>query len=210
GGVLTYMVAAGSVGRTNHVNQVQAFYVTQAGIEYAVKRVYDQQIETVDPPGISFAGGSFTVVRDGRTLIVTGTVGNAERIYSVDSPTEADCTLIDTTQVNLGQNDTVIQQIHFRKICLVLTTVAQMQFTWVNDNGERLTDIRIENSNVYTNPIGAPSGTLLEIVDYALTNPNIHVMNRAKFDSDMSGKTVTLSFIMGDGSTKTVTFDTED
>lgn len=210
GGVLTYLVAAGSVGRMHHVSQVQAFYVTQAGIEYAVKKVYDGQNEIVDPPGLNFADGVFTISRAGRTLTITSTVGDAVRVHSVDSPTEADCTVIDTSQVNLGANDTRIQQIHFNKICLATVTITQMQFSWVPDGGERLTDIRIESSTVYTNPLGAPSGTLLEITDYVLNNPNTHVINQVQFDSDMSSKTVTLSFIMGDNSTKTVTFETED
>lgn len=210
GGVLTYLVAAGSVGRMHHVSGLQALYVTQAGIEWAVKRVYDQQNEIVGPPGIAFAGGNFTVERDGRTLTITGTVGDAVRVHSVDSPTEADCTDIDTSHVNLGANDTRIQQVQFSKICLATTTIVQWQLSWVPDNGERLTEIRVENSTLYTNPAGAPSGTLLETVDYTLTNPNTNVVNRIDFDSNMEDKEVTLSFIMADNSVKTVTFETED
>lgn len=210
GGVLTYMVAAGSVGRMNHVSQLQALYVTQAGIEWAVKRVYDQQNEIVDPPGISFANGTFTVARSGRTLTVTGTVGNAVRAHRVDSPTEADCTDIDTSNVNLGANDTRIQQIQFRKICLTTTTIVQMQLSWLPNNGERLTEIRIESTTVYTNPAGATSGTLLETADYVMTGPNTNVINRIQFNADMEDKDVTLSFIMADSSVKTVTFETED
>lgn len=210
GAVLTYLVAAGSVGRMHHVSQEQALYVTQAGIEWAVKRVYDQQSEIAAPPGISFAGGAFTVERDGRTLTITGTVGDAVRAHSVDSPTEADCTEIDTSNVNLGANDTRIQQIQFRKICLTTTTIVQWQLSWTPDNGERLTEIRVENLTLYTNPLGATSGTLLETTDYVMTNPNTNVINRIQFDSNMENKEVTLSFIMADTSVKTVTFETED
>ena len=39
GAVLTYMVAAGSVDRGNHLSSAQAFYVTQAGMEYGIKRI---------------------------------------------------------------------------------------------------------------------------------------------------------------------------
>lgn len=210
GAVLTYLVAAGSVGRMNHVSQLQALYVVQAGIEYAVKRVYDQQNEIVNPPGISFTNGTFTVARAGRTLTITGTVGEAVRVHRVDSPTEADCILIDTSNINLTHSGERITQVNFRKICLATITIAQMQLSWLPNNGERLNEIRIESQTVYTNPLGAPSGTLLETVDYSMTNPNNNVINWFEFDSDMEDKNVTLSFIMGDGTTKTVTFETED
>lgn len=210
GAVLTYLVAAGSVGRMNHVSQVQALYVTQAGIEYAIKRVYDQQNEIVNPPGITFGNGFFTVSRSGQTLTITGTVGDAVRVYSVDSPTEADCTQINTNNVNLTTNDTRITQVDFRKICLTTTTITQMQLSWLPNNGERLNEIRIGGQTIYTNPLGAPSGTLLEITDFVMSNPNTNVINWFEFDSDMEDKDVTLSFIMGDGTTKTVTFETED
>lgn len=210
GAVLTYLVAAGSVGRMNHVSQAQALYVTQAGIEYAVKKVYEQQSEIVDPPGLSFANGSFTVSRSGRTLTVTGTVGEAIRVHSVDSPTQADCTLIDTSNVGSSHNGKRVTQVNFRKICLTQTTIDKMQLNWVADAGEKLKEIKIESLTVYSNPLGVPSGSLIEITDYVLNNPNNNVINWFEFDSDMEDKTITLSFIMGDASVKTVTFDTDD
>ncbi len=208
GGVITYLVAAGSARRADHVSSAQALYVTQAGIEHAVKKVYDQQNEIVPPPGINFAGGSFTVSRSGKTLTVTATVGNAVRVHSIDSPTQADCTVIDTSNVNLTHSGKRIQGINFRKVCLTTTTVDKMQLTW--QNSHKIKEIKIENAIVYTNPAGASSGTLLEIADYTMTNGNNNVINWFEFSGDMEEQDITLSFIMGDGSTKTVTFETPD
>lgn len=210
GGAITYLVAAGSVGRANQVDSAQALYVTQAGIEYAIKRVYDQQSEIVNPPGFPFANGSFTISRSGMTLTITGIVGNATRAHKVDSPTEADCTTIDTSNINLTQGGKRIQGVNFRKVCLATTTVDKMQLSWVPNNGEKIKEIKIENLIVYTNPPGASSGTLLEIADYTMTNGNNNVINWFEFSADMEEKTVTLSFTMGDGSIKTTTFETED
>lgn len=210
GAVLTYLVAAGSVGRMHRLSGAQALYVVQAGIEYAVKRVYDQQNEIVNPPGLSFGEGSFTVSRSGLTLTVTGTVGDAVRVHSVDSPTEADCTTIDTSNINLTHSGKRIQGINFRKTCLTSITVDKMQLSWIPNNNEKLKEIKIENLIVYTNPAGSSSGTLIEITDYTVTNGNNNVINWFEFSADMEDKDVTLSFIMGDGSTKTVTFETED
>lgn len=210
GAVLTYLVAAGAVGLGNHLSSVQAFYVAQAGLEYAVKRIYEGQSEIVNPPGLSFGEGSFTVSRSGRTLTITATVGDAVRVYKTDSPTEADCTEIDASNVNLGENGKKIQQVQFRKVCLTTTTITQMQLSWVPDGGEKLTSIKIENLTVYDNPLGASSGTLLDITDYVLNNPNTHVINWFKFNASMEDKTVTLSFYMSDNSVRTATFETED
>lgn len=206
GAVLTYMVAAGSVGRMNHLSGSQALYVTMAGIEYGVKKVYEQEDENVPSPGISFGEGSFIVSRSGRTITVTGTVGDAVRVYSVDSPTEADCTVIDTSSINLTHGGKRIQGVNFRKICLTSTTVDKMQLSWVPDNGEKIKQIKIENTTVYTNPLGASSGTLLETTDYTSTTGNNNVINWFEFSADIEGKEITLSFIMSDESTKTVIF----
>lgn len=208
GGVITYLVAAGAVGRANHVSSMQALYVTQAGIEYAIKRIYDEQDEIVLPPGIVFGEGSFTVSRSGRTLTITGTVGDAVRVHSVDSPTEADCTIINTSNVGLTNQNQRITQVDFQKICLTTTTVRQMQLSWVTDNGERMSEIKINNEIVYTNPTGALSGTLLDTTDYVMTTGNNNVINWFQFDASMAAKTVTFSLIMGDDSIRTAVFVT--
>lgn len=210
GAVLTYVVATSSVGKGNHISSVQAFYVTQAGIEYGVKRIYEGQNETVNPPGMSFGPGSFTVSRSGRTLTVTGTVGNAVRVYHVDSPTEADCTVIDAKDPELTKGDKRVGKIHVRKICLVTTTIDKMTLSWDPNNGEKLKEIKIEDLIVYSNPAGATSGTLLDIADYILSNPNKNTINWFEFDSKMKKKTFTLSLTMGDGTIKTATFESKD
>lgn len=210
GTVIAYLVAAGSESRTNHLLASQAFYVTQAGIEYGVRKIYEGASPVVASPGVSFGKGSFTISQSGKTLTVTGTVGNAVRIHKVDSPTEADCTKIDTSNVNLGSNDTKVQQITFRKICLTQITIDKMQYSWTPDNGEKLTEIKIENIKVYDNPAGAPSGTLLDIADYVVTTGNNTVINWIQFNGDMENKTMTFTWTFGDSSTKTETFEIED
>lgn len=210
GTVIAYLVAAGEESRANHLLSSQAFYVTQAGIEYGVRKIYEGSSPVVASPGVSFGKGSFTISQSGRTVTVTGTVGNAVRIHKVDSPTEADCTKIDTSNVNLGANDTKVQQITFRKICLTQVTIDKMQYSWTPDNGERLTEIKIENLTVYDNPAGAPSGTLLDIANYVVTTSSNNVINWIKFTGDMEDKTMTLTWTFGDSSTKTETFELED
>ncbi len=206
GGVISYLVASGEEGRSGQLASTQAFYVTQAGIEYAIKRIYDGQSEIVNPPGKTFGRGSFTVSRSGRTLTVTGTVGNAVRVQKVDSPTEADCTDIDASNSDLSGDGKKIQHTYFRKICLAQITVDKMQFSWVTDGNQKLDEIKIEDAKVYDNPAGSPSGTLLDIADYTVTNGNNNVINYVRFKQSIEGVTMTMTWTFGDATTKTVTF----
>lgn len=210
GGVMAYMVSAGQHQRADAHSSWQALYVTQAGIEYAVKRIYDGQYEIVNPPGITFGTGSFTVSRSGLTLTITGTVGNAVRVHQVDSPTEADCISVDVSNVNLHDDERRLSDINFNKICLPSITIDKMQLSWVPDGGQKVKKIRIESSTIYDNPAGASSGTLLETTDYTVTNPNNNVINRIDFNQSIEDVMMTLSFIMGDASVKTVTFEVDD
>ena len=155
---------------------------------------------------VSFGGGTFTISQAARTITVTGTVGDAVRSHSVDSPTEADCTLIDTSNYNLSHDGDDISSITFRKICLTQITVTQMQFSWDPDGAERIERIRIESTTIYNNPAGAPSGTLLDVADYTATTGNNNVINDIEWDNDMEGKTVTMTWTFADNTTKTVTF----
>jgi len=207
--VLAYLVSAGLESRNNYLLSQQAFYVTQAGIEHAVKKIYEGESETVSPPGKVFGTGSFTVSRSGRTLTVTGTVHNTVRVHNVDSPTQAECMTIEIENFNLQQNETVISQVTFRKVCLTSITINQMTLSWTPDNGERLKKIRIENATIYDNPAGSSSGTLLDTADYTTPVGNNNVINKIEWDSSMEDKEITITFYMGDASTDS-TFLTAD
>lgn len=210
GMVMTYLLSTGQEGRANQVLSTKAFYVTQAGIEYAIKKVYDGESEIVASPGLNFGPGSFTVGRSGRTLTITGTVGQAVQTYAVDSPTEADCTALDVTNLNLHDHDREVSGITFRKICLTQLTIDRMSFGWQPDDGEHLERIRIENSTIYDNPSGVVSGTVIDVADYTTTSNGNQVINDIEWNADMEDKAVTMTFIMGDGSSVSASFTTDD
>lgn len=206
GGVISYMVAIGEESRATQLSSAQALYVTQAGIEYAVKRIYDGLSEIVNPPGQTFSNGSFTVSRSGLTLTITGTVGNAVRVHKVDSPTQADCNILDVSNADLGGGDKELKHIYFRKNCLPQIVVDKMQFSWTPDGGQKLKEIKIEENKVYDNPIGVNSGTIIDIADFVAINNNNNVINHVKFDASIEDVIMTMTFHMGDGTTKTATF----
>lgn len=206
GVVISYLAAAGAESRANHLLSTKAFYTAQAGIEYAVKKIYEGETEIVPLPGKAFGPGTFTVSRTGKTLTVMAAVGNTIRTHKVDSPTHADCTVIDTSNSSLNGSGEKIQQTYFRKICLTQIVVDKMQFDWVTDNEERLEKIQIQSVTAYDNPAGAPSGTLLDIADFTAITGGNNVINSIDFDSDVEGKMMTMTWTFGDTSTKSVTF----
>lgn len=207
--IITYTATVGQIGKAERLLSAQALYVTQAGIEYGVKKIYEGLSEIVDPPGINFGDGNFTIQRAGNAIIVTGTVGDAVRVHQVDSPTEADClTIIDIDNANFQKGGTRLTSITFRKDCLMTITIDKMQLWWVSEGPEaQLQSIKIQDVWIYSNPSGVPSGTLLETTDYVLTGNQNNVINQINFTNEVNDdEEITLSFIMGDGSIKTVTF----
>lgn len=210
--VIAHIVAKGELSRANFLLTKKAEYVSLAGMEYGVKRIYDGQSEIVAPPGVTFGPGSFTISRSGRTLTVTGTVGEAVRVHKLDSPTQADCTEMDASNAKFHNNGKRLSDINFRKLCLTQIIVDKMRISWVPNAGQRITKIKIA-STVYDNPAGTPSGTLLETVDYTATGGQNHVINAIDFNSALdenNNTTFTLEFILGDGTSKTATFTVEE
>lgn len=208
GSVIVFLSASNQTSRANYLSSNYALYVTQAGIEYAVKKVWDGESEIVNPPGLAFGKGTFTVSRSGRTLTVTGTVGNAVRQYKVDSPTEADCTDIDIS--NVEANDENVTHLYFNKICLQQITIDKVQLTWVPNNNQKLLEFKIESNKIYDDPVGVSSGTLIDTADYTVNNTNNNTINWIKFDNNIENTSFTMTWTMGDESTKTITFDVED
>lgn len=212
GGVVAYMVAANQQGRASHFQSMQSFYVMQAGIEYAIKKIFEGEDGIIGVP-VTFGGGSFTSTRVGRTLTVTATVGDSSRSYRVDSPTEADCLRI-YAWAPLPENGgtRVVRGLSFVKECLPSVTITQMIYSWAEDNSERLMTIRfmdgMPGENAYDNPAGIPSGTLADISDYVLLDSSTKDIDYVDFNASMFGmfgKTVTIQFNFADGSSKVVT-----
>lgn len=200
------LVAVNHAVRTDHALYETASMVTQAGIEYGVKKIYDASSPVVPEPGVNFGRGNFIISQSGRTLTVTGRLGEVAVTRQVDSPTEADCTRIDVSSVNVVGNNDRLSGIQIRKVCLVQVVIDRVTFAWTPDDGEELTKIKIENGTVYNNPAGDPSGTLLDITNYVMNNNNQNNMNHVEFNDEIENKTFTMTLTFGDGTTLAVTF----
>ncbi|MBI2083291.1 MAG: hypothetical protein HYT76_06940 [Deltaproteobacteria bacterium] len=191
-----------------HADQLlydRAFYVTQAGLEYAMRKIYEGVSPVVVSPGMGFGGGTFTIAREGRVVTVTGVYNTSQVVHSVTSPSQADCTEFDLTDVDLNNDGQNLQHIQFEKICLEQAVIDKIVASWTNPGSEGLRKIRIESQTVYDEP-PVLSGQTTELADYIMTGNNMNNVNEMRFTNNMEGKTFTINFMMGDGSAESYTF----
>ena len=71
---------------------------------------------------------------------------------------------------------------------------------------EKVTNIKIEGTNNSYLPNGQPSGTILEVVDESIGGNSHAVFNEIGFNSNLQGRTFTITAVMGDQTTAVVTF----
>ena len=117
------LVATSHTIRADHTLYETAGMITEAGIEYGVKKIYEGSSPVVVEPGKNFGRGNFVISQVGRTLTVTGRLGEVAVMRQMDSPTQADCTKIDVSSVNLTGSNNKLNGIQFKKICLVQVVV---------------------------------------------------------------------------------------
>lgn len=206
GTAVVYQLTTSQAMRSNQVLSDEAFYVTQAGLEYAVRKIYEGESPVVAEPGKGFSDGNFVISQDGQVITVVGRVGEARVTHTMTSPTQADCTRLNVSNAQLTGDDGRLSQIKVRKICLTQTVIDKMIFSWVADGGERLKKIRIESSTLYNDATGVTSGSLIDVADYVMSNTNENNFNEINFSASMEGKTFEMTLVMGDTTTKVATF----
>lgn len=199
-GLASY-VATSHTQNMEQLSYNRAAYVTQAGLEYAMRKIYEGVSPVVTDPGISFSGGGFTIARQDRLVTVTGNHSGSQVVHQVTSPSQADCTEFNLTNANLSENGREIRQIQMRKICLEETVLDKMLVSWTNAGSEGLRRMRVESTTLYNEPL-VTSGNLTELSNYAMTRNGTYNVNEIEFSHDMEEKTFTFTFRMGDGSSE--------
>ncbi|MBI1909352.1 MAG: pilus assembly PilX N-terminal domain-containing protein [Deltaproteobacteria bacterium] len=211
--VVNYTLVHNSSLVTNAVQYDEAFYITQAGIEYGLKKVGMGQSPVVNPPGLTFGNGSFTIGQSGSLMTVTGTVGTRTSIHTVQIVTQADCAALDVEDAEWKNGQNLIQHVTVEKECSELSQIVidKVIVEWtLPQSSEHLTNIKIENTNNSFLPTGIQSGGLAELVDEAITGGGRAIFNEIGFDTDLRGRTFTLTVVMADESMLTGTFLPED
>lgn len=208
GGSITVLVSTGQVSRTNDLVREQAFYINMGGIEYALKQIDDGE----DPNGDQryLGNGQFTVTYDSQTgsisvsSDVSAMYGTSNPTFSIQGPTSgnmADCLEIHTNSAVFASGE--LNGLSYQNTCDSAIVIASMTVSWTQDDGEKLTDIFIGNTEVYSSA-GVASGVSVDVVDSTIPAlSTISSQNYFQFDdSGMDYKNFTIDYVMSDGTQK--------
>jgi hypothetical protein len=189
-GVTAFIIQRLLENTSNQIN-TQCIYLAQAGLHDAIYwyRFHD-----------STANGYFTFGRtniDANNFFVLG--GAASDLLMVDtSGSYIGPTTGPSWQRYRGLYGLNIQNATNSKTI----TIDRMIVTW--NNSQRLRIIRIAGSNLWAGNRSSPVNANL-IPDFPLnTIPNIYSINYLRFSGDMRGATISIQFMMTDGSTSRV------
>lgn len=212
GALIVTLVSTEQSVRISQLSRNWAFYNVQAGLEYALK-----EIDSGGYPEVTnkaFGQGTFTVnvnysEAGDDTIIVTGNVGIFEQQHQIEYDSfGADCLSVNKEVATLtGPGKTQLKGMTLRRDCNQAITIDKLIISWVADGGERLTLVNIKNNVVWQDPVGVPSGTLIDINDVSLAGSVAHQVHMIEFDSNMLHKTLTIQFIMSDTSSSTISFE---
>ncbi|MBI2033813.1 MAG: fibronectin type III domain-containing protein [Candidatus Liptonbacteria bacterium] len=142
-----------------------------------------------------------------RTADEVPNISSLSNIPSVTTltPAQADSLLVDTSAVNINPSDnTQVIGITLENTGTSNITITQMTVSWSGvSGGTRLNGITIGGTQVFSG--NSNSGTLLDITDFTLTaGAGIYQLNNLDFNRRITGITLSITFTMADGSTKTV------
>lgn len=128
---------------------------------------------------------------------------DAQNFFYVDA-TDADTLMVRTNQAALGNSDRDVTGLRIQNATNSNTiTIDRIVVTW--DNASLLQQIRINGTNYWTGSAASPVNADLSPNFTLNTTPTLYQINRLRFSAAMSGATITLQFIMTDGTTRTLT-----
>ncbi len=216
GGVVTHFVATGAVSKTNDLVREQAFDLTHAGFEYALKRLDDG----VDPDGETkdLGSGQFTVDYDDTTGVITvssdvsAMYGSSNPTYTIQGPASggnmADCLEVGTTTANLQitAGKTQLQDLTLENTCSSDITIDGMIVTTNPSGSEDINLIRIKNVNVFNEPPKIAMGNVIDFdegKEHTISPCSTDDFKYVRFDATIVDRNYNLTFIMQDGTQKT-------
>ncbi|HPW45612.1 MAG TPA: hypothetical protein PKU96_04495 [bacterium] len=215
GGVVTHMVATGSIARTNDLVSEQSFDLVHAGMEYALKRLDDG----INPDGdVRYLGsGRFTVAYDDATGKLTSTAdvsamfGSSNPSFSIQGPISggnmSDCLQVDISgaAMNTIWWPYEIVGAVLKNTCSNSITIASMTVSWTPLSGDNTVIIALGGTSVYQNySPGAPPGTPIDITDYTINSCSSVPQTRIRFSTELPTQNFNVLYTMSDGSSKNV------
>lgn len=196
--------------RAGNMLGTAAFYDTQAGFEFALREI-DQGGY---PLGSRiFSKGNFNVAisydeSSKRELIVTGAVTDIQKKYQISHDTfGADCIQINYAEVSTGgDGNRDLLDLSFRKICNEAINIDKIVIAWTPDANEKVTEININSVIVWEDLLGLGTGSSVNIADTRVSTIGDIPISHFRFTFPMSGKTITMIFVMSDSTTRTISF----
>jgi hypothetical protein len=181
--ISTFIIRRLSQVVTDNIN-TDALYLAQAGINDAIYWFRFRDIA---------ANGYFTLgavaVASGKSFTLTASA--------------ADLLMVNTATAALASSNRNLTNLTIQNATNSNTIVIdRMVVTW--NNSRVLQDIIINGSTVWSGSSGSPAN--VNITNFTLnTTPTIYPITRLRFNNSMTGATITIQFVMTDGSTRTVT-----
>jgi hypothetical protein len=123
--------------------------------------------------------------------------------FFVLGSTAADSLMVDTSAASLGGTGSQdLLGLYMQNVTNSNTIILdRMVVTW--DNSRHLNKIRINGSDVYSGDLSSPADA--NISDFTVdTVPTNYSINYLRFDGTMTGASISIQFVMTDGSTKSL------
>ena len=168
--------------------QSSAGYLAHAGVQQAIYQFRSRDLA---------ANGSYTL---GRTNV------DASR-YFVLGATAGDLLMVNTAAASLSGNGRDVLNLQIQNATNSRTiTVDRMIVSWSGvPANRRLTQIRINNQNLWTGPnLPTPANADLNPNFTLNTTPSIYNINRIRFNQSMAGAIIRAQFVLTDGTTRTL------
>ncbi|MBI2067759.1 MAG: hypothetical protein HYT77_07085 [Deltaproteobacteria bacterium] len=205
---ITSLVTTSYSLRIDHIDQDRANFVNQAGIEYAMKKIYEGRSPVTG--SVRFGPGAFQVAQSGRSLRVSASVGEALVQHVVDLPRQAGCLDIDTSQSHTHYSGRELARIWLVKKCGQEVVLDKMKLSWSPDQGENFTKVRLSSvsqSRLYDAPPNVRSDTKIDLINATMIRNQQYKLKDIWFGVDMrNNRSFRLTLYFGDGSEKEVNF----
>ena len=174
----------------NNARRIQAskVYLAHAGVQQAVYQFRSRDLA---------ANGSYSL---GRTNV------DASR-YFVLGATAGDLLMVNTAAASLSGNGRDVLNLQIQNATNSRTiTVDRMIVSWSGvPANRRLTQIRINNQNLWTGPnLPTPANADLNPNFTLNTTPTIYDIDRLRFNQSMAGATINVQFLMTDGTIRSL------
>lgn len=203
GTAIVVLVGTDQDVRRRQIEKEQAFYEVQAGLEYAIREIDQGGYPVVTNKQLG--SGSFTNTIDYSQHLVTstGTFGDISKTHQITfNPMGGDCVNVDTIGYFEAPSYTIYIGAGVTKTCLSAISIDRFVFSWDPDAGQKVTRVLIDGAVVYSSATGTPSGGVIDIADYRISDGNYHDINQVRFTGSMQNTQLTMTVYFTDTSFK--------